>query len=100
MGQCPALIWWQGVDGIRKIPSEFAAFFFFNFFGFSELPLWHMDIPRLGAESQLQLPAHGTATAMPNLSLVCNIHYGSWQCWILNPLREARDQTCTLLDTS
>ena len=24
----------------------------------------------------------------------------SWQCWILNPLSEARDRTCGLMDTS
>ena len=28
------------------------------------------------------------------------IYHSSWQCWILNPLREDRDQTRILLDTS
>ena len=31
---------------------------------------------------------------------VCNLHHSSWQQQILNPLREARDQTCVLTDTS
>jgi len=31
---------------------------------------------------------------------VCNLHHSSWQHWILNPPREARDQTPDLLDTS
>ena len=29
-----------------------------------------------------------------------DLHHSSWQCWILNPLREARDQTHILMDTS
>ena len=36
---------------------------------------------------------------MPDLSHVCN-HHGFWQRWILNPLSEARDQACILMDTS
>ena len=31
---------------------------------------------------------------------VCDLHHSSWQCWILNPLSEARDQTRVLMDTS
>ena len=30
----------------------------------------------------------------------CNLHHSSQQCWILNPLIRARDQTCILIDTS
>ena len=40
-------------------------FFFFCFLG---LYLLHMEIPRLGGPSDLQLPAYVTATAMQNLS--------------------------------
>ena len=36
------------------------------------LPLWHMDAPSLGAESELQLLAYATATAMPDPSSVPN----------------------------
>ena len=32
----------------------------------------------------------------PNLSRMYNLHHSSQQCWILNPLSEARDQTCNL----
>ena len=28
--------------------------------------LWHMEVPRLGVTSELQLPAYTTATAMPD----------------------------------
>ena len=37
---------------------------------------------------------------MRKLSHVCNLHHSSWQCWFLNPLSEARDRTCVLMDTS
>ena len=45
----------------------------------------HMEIPRLGVESELQLPAYTTATAMPDPSHVC-----SGQHQILNPPSDAR----------
>ena len=60
----------------------------------------HMEVPRLGGESELQLLAYATATATQDLSYVCDLHHSSWQCWILNPLKEARDQICILIDTS
>ena len=41
--------------------------------------LQHMKIPRLVVESELQLPAYATdtATAMPNLSQVCDPYQSS-----------------------
>ena len=60
----------------------------------------HMEASRLGAESELQLPAYTTATAMLNLSCICDLHHSSWLCGILNPLSEARDGTCVLMETS
>ena len=59
-----------------------------------------MEVPRLGVESQLQLPAYATAIATQDLSLVCDLHHSSQQCWILNPLCKARDRTRVLMDTS
>ena len=44
--------------------------------------------------------SHTTATATPDLSHVCDPHHSSRQHWKLNPLSEARDQTCVLMDTS
>ena len=61
--------------------SSFISFFFLG------LHLWHIEVPRLGVELEPQLPAYTTATAMPDPSLV------------INPLSEARDQTCILMDT-
>ena len=60
----------------------------------------HMEFPRRGVESELQLLAYTTATAMADLSCICDLHHRSWQCWILNPLSEARDQTHNPMDTS
>ena len=49
------------------------------FFGFSGLHPWHMEVPRLGSESELKLLAYTTATATPELSHVCDLHCSSWQ---------------------
>ena len=46
----------------------------------------HMEGPRLGAERGLQ---HSHSNRDP--SRVCDLHYSSWQCRILNPLSKARD---------
>ena len=72
--------------------------FIFLFLPFLGLLLWHMEVPRLGVELELQLPAY--ATAMRDPSHICDLHHNSQQCQILNPLSEARDGTCNLMDTS
>ena len=54
----------------------------------------HREVPRLGIQSELQLPAYATATATRDPSHVCDLHPSLRQCWILNPLIEARDRTC------
>ena len=59
------------------------------FFVFLGLYLWYMEVPRLGVELELQVPAYTTATLDP--SCVCNLHHNLQQLWILNPLREARN---------
>ena len=52
-----------------------------------------------GAQSEQQLLAYATAIATQYPCHVCDLYHSSWQHWILNPLREARDRTC-ILDTS
>ena len=59
-----------------------------------------MEVPRLGVESELQLLAYATATAMRNLSHIFNLHHSSQQRRILNPLSEARGQTHIIMDTT
>ena len=58
-----------------------------------------MEVSRLGVELALQLPADTTATATLGPSLDCNLHHSSRQRQIFNPLSEARDGTCILMDT-
>ena len=41
------------------------------------LHLWHMDVPRLGVQWELQLPAYTTATATQDLSGICDLHHHS-----------------------
>ena len=54
------------------IHSFFKLFFFFGFLG-----LRHMEVPRLGVESELHLPSYATATATRDLSRVCDLHHSS-----------------------
>ena len=57
----------------RKSPQFIKGIYnFFLFFGVFLGPYpWHMDVPRLGVKSELQLPAT-TATAIPDLSRICD----------------------------
>ena len=59
-----------------------------------------MEVPGLGDESELQLPAYATATAMPDPSCTFDLHCSLWQHWILNPLSETRDQNQVFKDTT
>ena len=59
-----------------------------------------MEVPGLQVELELELPAYKIATATPDLSCICDLHDRSQQRWILNPLSEARDHTCILMNTS
>ena len=77
---------------------------FFSFF--LQLHLQHVEVPRLGVNMELQLPAYTTATATPDLSHICHLHHSyrnarsltQWArpgieptsslilCWVLNHL--------------
>ena len=72
----------------RNFPGEYLCIYLFCFLG---LHPRHMEVPRLGVESELQLPAHATATTMPDQSRACNLHHSSWQRWIPDALSLARD---------
>ena len=50
-----------------------------------------MEVLRLGVKSELQLLAYARATAMWELSHVCDLHHSSWDRWILSPLSKARN---------
>ena len=57
-----------------------------------------MEVPQREVESELS--AQATATAVPDMCCICDLHCGSRQRWILNSLIEARDQICILMDVS
>ena len=67
------------------------------FFVFLGLYMRHMEVPRLGLQLELQLPAYAMATAIPDPSCICDLHHGSQQHWILNPLNKAGDGTRNLI---
>ena len=86
------------LSGIADLgQTSYSLFFFFSFLGPHP---WHIEVARLRVESELQLLVYATAAAMGDLSHVCNPHHSSWQCWIPNPPREARDLTYILMDPS
>ena len=69
--------------------------YFILFFSLLRSHQWYMEVPRLGVTSELQLLAYTTATAMPDLSHVCDLPFlrpgikpaSSWRlCWVLNLL--------------
>ena len=72
-------------------------FFFLLFLG---LHPRCMEVLQLGVKLELQLSAYTTATAVPDQGHICCLHHSSWQCQILNPLSEAWDRTCVLMDVS
>ena len=73
-------------------------FYILLFVSFFSLLL--MEVPRLGVELELQLPAYTTATATLDLSRIGGLHHSSRQCRIPNPLSKTRDRTCSLVDPS
>ena len=85
----------EGKDQTCILMHTSLVLFFFVFLG---LHLQLVEFPRLGVESELKLLAYTTATAIQDPSHICNLHHSSRQHWILNPLIEARDQTCVLMD--
>ena len=60
--------------------------FTFSFLSFFLGPhLWHMEVPRLGVQLELQLPVYTIATATPDPSCICDLYHSLLQHWILNP---------------
>ena len=95
--------WWYFVmaatrksnNGVFKnLISCTCLFFFFFFLGPHPR---HMEVPRLGIQSELQPLAYATATATSDPSCICDLHHSSRQHLILIPLSEARDQTRNLM---
>ena len=87
-------------DSFTKTFKETDSSLFFLVF-FLGPHLRPMEVPQLGVKPELLLLAYttatATATATQDLNLVCDLHYSSWQRWILSPLSKARDHTHNLI---
>ena len=53
-------------------------FFFFVFLPILGQLLRHMEVPRLGVESELWMPAYARATATQDPSHICKLLHSSW----------------------
>ena len=80
--------------------SFYGVVFLFVCFCFLEPHPRHMEVPRVGVKSELQLPACTTATATPDPSCTCDLHHSSPKRRIPHPLSEARDGASILMDTT
>ena len=61
----------------NNVEDHLKAFFFFAFLGPHPQ---RMEVPRLGVQPpELQLLAYAIATAMQDLSHICDLCYSSWQ---------------------
>ena len=72
--------------GVYKFAKTHQNVYFFSFLG----PyLQHMEVCRLGGESELQLLAYIRAIATQDPSCIFDLLCNLWQPWILNPLSKA-----------
>ena len=84
---------------VRTRPLGNVAKLFLFVFCFLGLHLWHLEVPRLEVELELQLPAYATAIAKQDLSRVSNLHHSSRPHQISDPLSEDKDQILPLMNT-
>ena len=80
LGQIPVLPVSSCVASDKMTMPPINDFFFLFFF---RAQVRHMEVPSLGVESELQLPAYTTATATQDHSLR--------QRWILNPTEQGQE---------
>ena len=64
LGHCPSE--WRETQNLLCLFFLFVCFLFCFVLFFLGLHLWHMEVPRLGVCSELQLPSCTTATATPD----------------------------------
>ena len=88
------------VGATPALPASDSVSAFFFFLVFLGPYLWHMEVPRLGIKSKLQLPDYTTATATRDPNRICDLYHSSRQCWIPDLLSGARDRTRVLMNTS
>ena len=76
---------WLCPDPLEELSSiaSIALWNVFVFLFFLGPHLQHMEVPRLGVESELHLLAYATATAIHDPRYVCDLHHSSQQHQIL-----------------
>ena len=77
-------------------PNLFTCLFIYYF---SWPHILHMEDPKIGVKSELQVQAYTTAMTTPDPSCICDLQHRLWQCQILNPLSKARDQNLIVSGT-
>ena len=65
----------EGKGGLARRGSACLSSLDFFFLVFLELHLRHLEVSRLGVESEVEPLAYATATAMPDPSHVFNLHH-------------------------
>ena len=85
---------------VGTLVAFYLIYLFIYFWFFRAAPVTYVSSQARGWNRAAAAGLRTTATAKPHLSLVCDLHHSSRQHWILNPLSEARNWTCVLMDTS
>ena len=94
---------YQGIETERTsiLPIQgFVCLFLFCFalfFNISAPAAYGSSLARGRIEAAAE--AYTTATETMDLSHTCKLHFSLQQCWILNPLSEAKDRTHILTET-
>ena len=75
--------------GDSQVKNLYLIYLFLSFLGLNP---WHMEVPRLGVESEPQTPAYTTATVMWDWKCVFNLHYsygnaGSLTHWVRSGIK-------------
>ena len=84
-------LWWSTKHSPYFKKSS-QCFIYVCIFSFPGPKLWHVEVPGLGVQSELQPPAHASATATSDRSLICALCHSPQHPRILYPLSEARDR--------
>ena len=86
---------------LMLLNCTFLFIYLFNLFsGLQGMQVQHMEVPRLGVESDCSCQPTPQPQATHNSRYICNLHHSSQQCRMLNPLRGARDGIRILMDAS
>ena len=87
----------QGKSYTVKTTRNYMRKFFFSFLFMAMAAIYGSSWARGWIRAAAM--AYTTATAIPDLSGICDLYSSLQQHWILNPVSKARDRTCILMVT-